>query len=143
MKPKPKHPGRPPKKLDLAQVQSMASIGLTVDEIGLLLDLNRTTLWRRSQTDPEFRNAIEKGRANLRTSLRRRMYEQGVRDGNTTMLIWLSKNLLGWSDKNEHVHAGDAQRPVVVNGTKFSKLSVEELRTLNGLMDKADRKSVV
>src|SRR3990172_4869161 len=94
--------GRPAKKLDLVQIEAMAAIGLTMDEIGKILDVHRTTIWRRAQEDPEFCNALEKGKAKLHVSLKRKMYEQGVRDGNTTMLIWLSKNLLGWSDKHEY-----------------------------------------
>lgn len=131
--------GRPQKKLDLAQVEAMAAIGLTMDEIGHILDVSRTTLWQRAKDDPEFLNVLEKGQAKRNAGLRRRMWEGGVRDGNPTLLIWLSKNLLGWSDKNEHVHAGDAQRPLVVKGTQFSRLSVEELATLNTLLEKAER----
>jgi hypothetical protein len=43
-------------------------------------------------------DVIEQGRNEGRMSLRRAMWHKAMNEGNPTMMIWLSKNLLGFSD---------------------------------------------
>lgn len=39
-------------------------------------------------------------------SLRRSMFRSAIEEGNPTMMVWLSKNLLGYTDKIEQRHSG-------------------------------------
>lgn len=68
-------------------IQRMATIGCTEAEIMTVLNLTRNEL-------NIFRPALDLGRAFLRTSLRHKQYQQALK-GNTTMLIWLGKQILG------------------------------------------------
>lgn len=85
---------RPRKVIDPKQVESLAAINCTVEEIASVLGCSKDTLERR------FAAVIKKGKENGRSSLRRMMYEK-AKGGNVTMMIWLSKNMLGYSDKIE------------------------------------------
>lgn len=89
--------GRPKgsvKQIDLKQVEHLASIGCTQDEIAVVMEVSSRTLSRRS----DIREAIERGQHRLRASVRRWQYEK-ARDGNVAMLIWLGKQLLGQKER--------------------------------------------
>jgi len=82
--------------IDPKQVEDMASIGCTVDEIATILGCSGRTLQRR------FVTPIERGRSRLNRSLRRKQAELAL-NGNVTMLIWLGKQYLGQKEKSESV----------------------------------------
>jgi len=63
-----------------------------------VLGVSVDTIQRRKRDCPEFCGVIEKGRASLRNSLRRLQVKKAL-EGNTTMLIWLGKQLLGQTDR--------------------------------------------
>lgn len=86
--------GRPRKSIDPEAVKRLAANGNTVMEIAAELDCSHDTLQRR------FASAIEKGRSRMKASLRRKQFEIAM-TGNPTMLIWLGKQELGQSDKQE------------------------------------------
>lgn len=50
-----------------------------------------------------FAEFAEQKRAGGKMSLRRKMYNAAISTGDNTMMIWLSKNILGWSDKQETI----------------------------------------
>jgi hypothetical protein len=95
---------RKSKSIDLAQVEAAASVGCTVDEIAVIVGLSARQFQRR-QKEPSFLDAVERGRAKGRASLRKTQWQSahGVMgpDGkyilppNVTAQIWLGKQLLG------------------------------------------------
>ena len=85
---------RPVLNIDREKVKELASKGNTVSEIAADLDCCEKTLYNRYYDD------IEKGRARMKASLRRKQYEVASA-GNVTMLIWLGKQELGQTDKQE------------------------------------------
>jgi hypothetical protein len=96
-KPKPKSKGgRPRLAIDPAQVERMAAIGCTVEEIAVLVGCSKSTM------DKGFSAPIERGRMRLNRSLKRKQV-QLARQGNVTMLIWLGKQYLGQRDKTDAV----------------------------------------
>ncbi len=86
-------------KLDLDQVEKLARIGCTDQEIALLAGISESTLRRRC------REALSRGRAALAKSLRRKQLEL-ARKGSVPMLIWLGKQYLGQTDRQEVVERG-------------------------------------
>jgi hypothetical protein len=108
--------GRPLLNIDPRQVAAMASIGCRNKEIALVLGCSVDTLDRR------FADEIEKGRAEGRTTLRRKQWDAAT-GGNITMLIWLGKQLLDQSDKH-HIEA-EAANPDNA-GLDWSKLTSDE-----------------
>jgi len=95
---------RPRKVIDPKQVEGLASIGCTLDEMALVLDCSKSVLSRR------FSNAIKKGKAKMQSSLRRLQYD-AARNGNVTMMIWLGKQYLGQRDKFEADTSDLGERP--------------------------------
>lgn len=110
--------GRPVKNIDQAQVEKLAGIGCTLEEMAVVLDCAENTLRRR------FGRAIKAGRLNANASLRRTQWQTATGtattktvkvapDGATVttttegrapsaaMQIWLGKQLLGQKEKVE------------------------------------------
>lgn len=122
---------RPQKTATLTedQIERLASVGCTDDEIAALAGLSETEIKR------SFGPLLKSGRANLRDRLRTAQvrkalghhYEKEDDDGNievyttppdNTMLIWLGKQYLGQRDKTENTTID------------VSKLTDDELRAL-------------
>lgn len=74
------------------EVEKLAAIGCKDQEIADWFGINDNTLRFN------FSAELVKGRASLRMSLRRRMFDNAIQHNNTVMQIWLSKNFLGMSD---------------------------------------------
>lgn len=85
---------RPRKKIDPVAVEKLAMIGCTVPEIAAYCDCSVDTIDRR------FADLVKKGKEQGKSSLRR-MQWKAAEAGNTGMLVWLGKQLLGQRDKTE------------------------------------------
>ena len=95
---KKKSPGRPKKyNLDTNQVEQLAGFGCTDTEIASFFDISRTTLERN------YEHYLTKGRESGKIRLRQYQWAS-AKKGNVAMLIWLGKQLLGQSDKQEINH---------------------------------------
>jgi hypothetical protein len=89
-----KNVGRPKKELDTDLIEKLASIFCTNQEISTIVGCHPDTL------ADNFSEYLKKGRDKGKTSLRRMQWEK-AQTGNTTMLIWLGKQMLGQRDKIE------------------------------------------
>ena len=85
-----------PKKynLDTKQIEQLASFGCTDTEMEAFFDIPRTTLVRN------YGQYITKGRESGKIRLRQYQWAS-AKKGNVAMLIWLGKQLLGQSDKQD------------------------------------------
>jgi hypothetical protein len=99
----PNRGGRPVKELaiELELVEKLASLQLKLDEIAVACKVSPATLDNRIASDPGIREAIERGRAAGRASLRRAQMASALA-GNPTMQIFLGKQYLGQKDRFEH-----------------------------------------
>ena len=86
--------GRPKKELETNLIEKLASIFCTNQEISTIVGCHPDTL------ADNFSEYLKKGRDQGKTSLRRMQWEK-AQSGNTTMLIWLGKQMLGQKDKLE------------------------------------------
>lgn len=111
---------RPRKKINPEQVEKLAAIHCTNEEIAAVLDCSADTLERR------FAGAIKKGKAKGRASLRRVQWE-AAQKGNATMMVWLGKQTLGQTDKIEQDKGKDQPSDDAKN--KLSAIE-EECRSL-------------
>lgn len=91
---------RPKKVIDEKLLRKLAVIHCNQEEMASVLGISVDTIQRR------YAAQIKDGRAEGKMSLRRKMWEMAL-NGNVTLLIWLSKNELGMSDK---VEALDSKR---------------------------------
>lgn len=100
-------PGPKPIAIDEKLVEKLATIMCTMKEIGAVIGCSVDTLERR------FAEIIEKGRENGKMSLKRKQYEIAM-GGNVTMLIWLGKQHLGQTNKEEFKH--EYPNPTIIKG---------------------------
>jgi hypothetical protein len=84
------------KTVDAKRVIELASKGHTLEEIAVLEGVSHWTLHRR------FATHCEKGKLLCAGRIRAKQVEKALAgNGDTTMLIWLGKQLLGQRDKHE------------------------------------------
>jgi len=86
-------------------VYNLAVIGCNDREIALWFDVDESTLRYN------FKDIIEKGREDLKHSLRRAMLKNAL-NGNAVMQIWLSKQYLNMRDQPQNA---DDQQPLPWN----------------------------
>ncbi len=84
---------RPKLNLDEDQVYELAKLGCKMEEMAVVLDCSKETLHGR------FSAVIEKGREDLKISLRRAQLKAAL-GGNVVMMIWLGKQMLGQVDQS-------------------------------------------
>ena len=99
---KKKQLGRPHKAIDEKVLANLSQIGCTQEEIGSIVGISARTLQRR------FADLLEVNKNKGKASLRKRMYEKAMK-GNDKLLIWLSKNMLGMS---ERIHNTNTTEPL-------------------------------
>lgn len=82
---------KPRKEIDRDVVIKLARLHCNQQDIARWFDVDKNTIAKR------FGREMELARQETKAKLRRKMLEEAM-NGNTTMLIWLSKNMLGFSD---------------------------------------------
>lgn len=90
--------GRPKIDVDESDVEGLARIGCTNEEIATFVKCSRPTLERR------FNHLLKGGREHFKMSLRRMQWTSASK-GSVAMQIWLGKQYLGQSEKQVIVDA--------------------------------------
>jgi hypothetical protein len=100
--------GRPKADIDLETLNKLIAIQCTGEEIASYFNINYDTLNRivQDQYDLSFSDYFKQNRGKGKVSLRRAQYQTAI-DGNITMQIWLGKNWLNQTDKQELTHTGE------------------------------------
>jgi len=93
--------GRPKIELNLGELERLSRLNCTMPEISAYFDIPLRTLEDKFTNEPEVRKAIEKGRATGMLSLRRKQIQIMEDTNNSTMAIWLGKQMLGQTDRQE------------------------------------------
>jgi hypothetical protein len=84
-------------KIDLAELEKLAGMQATDEEIGAFFGVSARTILRRKKVK-KFAEVMERGRARGRLSLRRAQLKL-VENGSAAMAIFLGKNILGQADQ--------------------------------------------
>lgn len=92
--------GRPRIDFSLEDLTKLCMLQCTMPEIASWFDVSLSTIEHRAGEEPEFRAAMDKGYALGRISVRRKQM-QLLDEGSQTMAVWLGKQLLGQSDRQE------------------------------------------
>jgi hypothetical protein len=134
--------GRKSAHIDLAELEKLASLQCTDEELAAWFGVSVRTIERRKVTSRAFAEALARGKAKGRTSLRRSLWGLAVK-GNPAANIFLAKNLLGYRDYFANEHSGPNGGPITIaSRPDLKKLSNEELHQLRGIVAKtqpADR----
>ena len=100
---------RGPKKIELDWVQfdKLCSLQCPLKEIASWFDCSEDTIERRviETHGIKFAEYYEQRRGRGKISIRRKQYDVAM-SGNVVMLIWLGKQYLGQSDKQEIDNSG-------------------------------------
>lgn len=96
--------GRPKAEIDQRQFEAIMSIPfVTYKSACDVLNVSQSTLqrWVNDNYDVTFEQIKEQKLEGIKLKLMGKQIECAMK-GNISMLIWLGKNLLGQSDKNDH-----------------------------------------
>jgi hypothetical protein len=127
--------GRKPVHIDLEQVEKLAAIQCTEAEIASVIGVSERTIERRKQ-QPDFAEAMARGKARGRVSLRRSLWALAQK-GNPAGNIFLAKNLLGYKDYFTNEHSGPDGGPIVIGpAPELGELTDDELKQLAILIGK-------
>lgn len=96
---------RPKLELDEDNIEKLAAIGCTNEEIASFLGVSADTIERR------FAGAIKKGKLSGFVSVKRRLYEKAT-SGDLGAIIWFGKQFMGWRDKQALEHTGSDGKPL-------------------------------
>ncbi len=107
---------RPQKQIDKKQVEKLAGLQCTVEEIASVFDVDKSTISRRFATE------LAKGRMVGRISLRRNQFN--LSKTNASVSIFLGKNYLGQSDRQEVV---SLEIDIPQNVDELSDKEIDEL----------------
>lgn len=99
--------GRPKKDIDAKEVEKLAGLGCTYEEIASVLGCHKSTLSRRFATE------TTRGHDNLKMSIRRWQYNS-AKSGNVRMLIHLGKVYLDQGDNPVIIKERDVETTAVV-----------------------------
>lgn len=89
--------GRPRKEIDLIELEKVAELSPTQEELASFFDVSLSTIKRRLNED-KYKEAYDRGYYNSNLSLRRKIHQKAM-DGNTSMLIFLAKTRLGMNER--------------------------------------------
>ena len=122
--------GRPIKEIDWGEFEKLCFLQCSINEICEWLHTTPKTLQRRikGKYGETFSLVFAKKRVGGLISLRRNMFKMSEK--NPAVAIFLAKNFLGMSDKQETVHSGNPDHPVVITG-----VDQETKKLLNEVLD--------
>ncbi len=130
--------GRKRVNIDLDQVEKLAAIQCTEAEIASVLGVSERTIERRKQ-QPDFAEAMARGKARGRVSLRRNLWTLANK-GQPAANIFLAKNLLGYKDYIANELSGPDGGPIAIApAPELTELTYEELKQLSLLVSKTQR----
>ncbi len=109
--------GRPRVIIDLVEARKLGELQCTLEEASAFLEIPVGTLSAR----PDFTDAFNRGKELGKRTLRRHMWKHA--ETNTSMCIFMSKNLLGYRDSPPE----EEQRPANVTITMIPKKLADDI----------------
>jgi hypothetical protein len=127
---------------DLTKIRAYAEVGCTLEEIAALLKISLSSLEKEKRVNHELEEAMQTGYANLRQSLRSAQVRVAL-TGNPTMLIWLGKQILAQSDKQE-IRQETTMNVVLQEAVKeLRDLDKEEILRIKSIIEQRATDAVV
>jgi hypothetical protein len=111
--------GRPKIQIDPIQVEKLARLHCSTAEIAAFFDCSTDTIERN------FAAILVKGRESGKRKLRRLQWKAAEK-GNTALLIWLGKQILGQTEKIEEKLESKVEAEVVVYQAEFTAPPTDE-----------------
>src|ERR1051325_3843380 len=102
--------GRKPVQIDLLELEKLCSLHCTDEELADWFGISVRTIENRRKR-PEFAEAMQRGRSKGRVSVRRAQMKM-LEAGNSTMGVWLGKQMLGQRELITTEHVGMGGGPI-------------------------------
>ena len=119
------HPGgRPPKEMTPAELEKLVAMGCTDKEIAAWFGMTIRTLTEKKKEEP-YKSIYDTAREITHISIRRQQLQAALK-GNTAMLIWLGKTMLGQKDLMKL--SGDADEPIAIQSIEVSYLKPTDVK---------------
>ena len=99
--------------VNLEQVEVIASLGLTDEEIAVILGISRRTLnyWKKA---PPFLHSLKRGKLKADFQITKSLYEKAKAGDTTAMIFWLKNRRPDlWRDKHDVEHSGNVSITVI------------------------------
>ena len=110
--------GRPEKQVNYAEVEKLASRGLTLIEIAYVVGISPSNLHKKKRMYKEFQDAIDAGQAKGVRNVANSLYESAVKKGNVSaQMFYLKNRSKGFDETEETVGNGKAGKKLVVKLT--------------------------
>lgn len=130
--------GRKAVHIDLEQVEKLCGLQCTDEELASFFAVSPRTIERR-KSQPAFADAMARGKAKGRLSLRRNLWGLAAK-GNPAANIFLAKNLLGYKDYFANELSGPNGGAIQIGpAPELADFTDDELKQLNSLVSKAQR----
>jgi hypothetical protein len=139
--------GRPRVKVEAEDVENLAAVGCSVEEIAILVTpehqavrskfINHRTIERR------FAPALKRGRGMMKGRLRSAIFERAMA-GDTTLLIFLAKTVLGMREKERadvSVNVNTAACAAAADAPSPEQVKAECLDLYRAIQEEANRYS--
>lgn len=115
-------------KRQIAQVESLAGVGMTMAEIADYFGVSKATLDRRVGDTPELADALRKGRTRAHGNVLKAAYEMATDKKHSDFTKFYLRSRYGWSEKQElHVTGDVLVNPEHAFVEKLKTMTTEEL----------------
>jgi hypothetical protein len=120
--------GRPKIPIDYEQLEKLAALHCTDEEIAEFFGCSYETLRKRKHDDEEFLAAYRRGRSRASMALRRMQWDS-ARDGDVRMLMFLGKHVLkqGGESQSDNVSDDDAENALLESLRRLEAAKPAEL----------------
>jgi hypothetical protein len=98
--------GRKKIDIDIKEIERLAGLGLTEEEIALNLGVSVDTLGRRKKDTADFAESIARGKARTKRNIGNKVYEKAM-NGDSSMLKWFEQSRFGYTEKSEQATSGE------------------------------------
>ena len=115
------------------KVENLSAQGLTVEQISLVLGINKSTLFDKQNEYSDFSDAIKRGRGKGIANVTNALYEKATVDRDNTAIIFYLKNRAGWVDKQE-IQSTVEQRHVI----DLTRIPDDQLESIENAFSRLD-----
>ena len=117
------------------KVENLSAQGLTVEQISLVLGINKSTMFDKQNEYSDFSDALKRGRGKGVANVTNALYTKAI-DGDNTAMIFYLKNRAGWVDKQE-VQSTVEQRHVI----DLTRIPDDQLEQLENAFKQSDSRT--
>ena len=115
--------GRPKANIDSNMFEGMCKVHCTKGEMEAILGLDEKTItvWCKERYGTSFSEVYKRFADGGKMSLRRAQWKAATVEGTTSMMIWLGKQYLGQTDKQEVEQEREESPQIFINFVQADK----------------------